>query len=66
MRDAPVPCAGGQPMFRVLWAISGRSVAAFAPEQVEGKSVRWLKRMLAKQILLCNGCTAISDGYFKV
>ncbi|CAK9104897.1 Ankyrin-3 (ANK-3) (Ankyrin-G) [Durusdinium trenchii] len=37
-------------MFRVLWAISGRSVAAFAPEQVEGKSVRWLKRMLAKQI----------------
>ena len=38
-------------MFRVLWAKSGRAVATFAPEQVEGKSVRWLKVMLAKLIL---------------
>ena len=41
-------------MFRVFWAMTGRAVATFAVEQVEGKSVQWLKTMLAKQILLCN------------
>lgn len=48
----------GRSMFRVVWVMTGRVVATFAPEQVEGKSVRWLKTMLAKQILRC-GCTAI-------